>query len=181
MNNREQHNLIEELGPNKIKIAWPTHSELFSFKSPIPVTISSINYGGHAGHDALITLMHEARIQFLESLHLSEGDVDGEMKTKSEDKPSFKLGIILANLQVDYKKEVFRGQTLLAEVLPGVPSGTRWTLWQRLWIKDLDKNGPPMIAVEACFNFAFFDYEERRLAKAPESLIKRILNLHHLN
>ena len=46
----------------RIKIAVPPQ---FTFSTQIPVRITDINYGGHLGNDALLALLHEARVQFL--------------------------------------------------------------------------------------------------------------------
>jgi len=37
----------------------------FPFGIDIPVRITDINYGGHLGNDAVLGLVHEARIAFL--------------------------------------------------------------------------------------------------------------------
>jgi acyl-CoA thioester hydrolase len=38
--------------------------EQFPFSAGIAVRISDINYGGHIGYDAIISLIHEARMRF---------------------------------------------------------------------------------------------------------------------
>ena len=48
----------------RIKIEFP---EKFAYSTNIPVRITDINYGGHVGNDAILSLIHEARMQFLEN------------------------------------------------------------------------------------------------------------------
>ncbi|MFZ9695712.1 MAG: hypothetical protein ACO3AY_07565 [Chitinophagaceae bacterium] len=36
----------------------------FKYSFEIPIRITDINYGGHVGNDRMLTLAHEARIQF---------------------------------------------------------------------------------------------------------------------
>ena len=45
------------------------------FSVILPVWVSHINYGQHLAHDALIGLLHEARVRWLSSLSLSELDL----------------------------------------------------------------------------------------------------------
>jgi acyl-CoA thioester hydrolase len=51
----------------RIKIEIP---EQFIFETQLKVRIGDINYGGHMGNDAVLTLAHQARIEFLEKSKL---------------------------------------------------------------------------------------------------------------
>ena len=46
----------------RVKVALPA---TFPFRTEIPVRITDLNYGGHLGNDALLGLLHEARVHFL--------------------------------------------------------------------------------------------------------------------
>lgn len=46
----------------RVKVALPVS---FPFTTQLPVRITDINYGAHLGNDALLGLLHEARIHFL--------------------------------------------------------------------------------------------------------------------
>ena len=46
----------------RIKLNLP---EQFLFSTNIAVRITDINYGGHVGNDSFLSLIHEARQQFL--------------------------------------------------------------------------------------------------------------------
>ena len=70
--------------------------ETFSFQTEIPVRITDINYGNHLGNDAILSMMHEARVQFLQSLGYTELDVEG-------------AGMIMADTAIIYKGEGFYG------------------------------------------------------------------------
>ena len=58
----------------RIKIDLPQN---FSFRTEIPVRITDINYGGHAGNDTILSLIHEARMQFLANSGYSELNFEG--------------------------------------------------------------------------------------------------------
>ena len=82
----------------RVKVALP---DTFSFATEIPVRITDLNYGGHLGNDALLGILHEARVHFLRSLGL-ENDYD----------PVSKLGLIMVDVAVEYKGEAFHGDVL---------------------------------------------------------------------
>jgi acyl-CoA thioester hydrolase len=46
----------------RVKVSLP---ESFGFAVAIPVRITDLNYGAHLGNDALLSILHEARVQFL--------------------------------------------------------------------------------------------------------------------
>ena len=48
----------------RIKITLPTHVD---FSTEIALRIGDINYGGHLGNDAVLALVHEARVQLFVS------------------------------------------------------------------------------------------------------------------
>ena len=45
----------------RVKLQLPV---TFSFQTNIPIRIGDINYGGHMGHDAVLPIIQEARVQF---------------------------------------------------------------------------------------------------------------------
>ena len=71
----------------RIHLNLPAH---FPFCAELRVRITDVNYGGHMGNDALLGLLHEARVQFLAHYGLSELDIGG-------------LGIIMADSVIVYK------------------------------------------------------------------------------
>lgn len=75
----------------------------FLFSTDIPVLISDINYNNHLGHDAIITLIHEARVRFLKAHGFTELDIGG-------------FGLVMTDLTVIYQAEVFYGEILAIEV-----------------------------------------------------------------
>jgi acyl-CoA thioesterase FadM len=75
----------------------------FLFTTELPLRISDINYGGHLGNDAVLSLAQEARIRFLRSHGWSERDVAG-------------VGIIMTDAVVVYRSEAFLGDVLAIDV-----------------------------------------------------------------
>ena len=92
----------------RIKLT-PPDPDSFIFKTVIRPRISDINYGNHLGHDRLISLLHEARLRFLNEHGLNEIDIGG-------------CGIIMADLAITYATEVNYGEDLEVEIALTDPS-----------------------------------------------------------
>jgi acyl-CoA thioesterase FadM len=75
----------------------------FLFTTEIPLRVSDINYGGHLGNDAVLSLAQEARMRFLCSHGWTEQDVTG-------------VGIIMTDAVVVYRSEAFYGDVLTIDV-----------------------------------------------------------------
>lgn len=84
----------------RVEIALP---DSFPFSTEIPVRIGDLNYGGHVGNDAYLSIVHEARVRFLASRGWSEHDVAG-------------AAIIMADAALVYRAEAFHGMVLRVEV-----------------------------------------------------------------
>jgi acyl-CoA thioester hydrolase len=59
----------------RVKLEIP---ETLPFSTEISVRIGDINYGGHLGNDAVLSIVHEARVRFLGSLGYTEMNVEGK-------------------------------------------------------------------------------------------------------
>jgi len=81
----------------RVKVSLP---ESFGFAVEIPVRITDLNYGAHLGNDALLSILHEARVQFLASLGAAEFN------------PASQLGFIMVDVAIEYKGEAFHGDVL---------------------------------------------------------------------
>lgn len=135
----------------RVKIDLPAR---MLFSCTLPVRITDVNYGGHVGNDSLLSLLHEARLQFLRSMGYSEKDVEGR-------------GIIMTDAVLVYKSEIFYGETLTIEI--GVADVQRHGLDI---LYRVTSNGKE--AARAKTGIAFFDYEKRSIAPMPEKFSSRI-------
>ena len=75
----------------RLKIKLPT---VFLFHADIPIRITDVNYGGHVGNDTLLSIIHEARVQFLKHHGYKEMNLEG-------------LGLIMSDVMIEFKKELF--------------------------------------------------------------------------
>jgi acyl-CoA thioesterase FadM len=121
----------------------------FPFAVEMPVRISDINYGGHLGNDAVLSLLQEARIHYLRLHGYSEKDVDG-------------VGLIMTDAVILYRAEAFHGDRLRIEIAVGNCEAHGCDFYYRATNMASGKE-----VVRAKTGVAFFDYERRRVAEVP--------------
>lgn len=133
-------------GMARIKITLPDHTD---FVTEIALRIGDINYGGHLGNDAVLSLVHEARVRLFASLGFAELDIDG-------------LGIILTDAAVVYKAEAFYGDRL--RIALAVDEFNRYgcDIFYRLSNTETGKE-----VARAKTGLVFFDYAARKLHAVP--------------
>jgi acyl-CoA thioesterase FadM len=130
----------------RLKIELP---ETFPFSTEIPVRITDINYGGHLGNDAMLSLVHEARMRFYAHHGWKESDIDG-------------CGTIMADAALVYKAEVFYGDVLRFEVAVADIGRVGCDIVYRA-----TKVGSRQSALEAKTGIVFVDYATRKIQKVP--------------
>jgi acyl-CoA thioester hydrolase len=133
---------------NRVMLELP---EQLQFSTDIAVRISDINYGGHLGHDAIISLMHEARVRFLRHHDFSESAIDG-------------VGLIMTDLIVQYKAEVFYGDILTIEV--DVQAFNKYGCDFVYRVVNRERGTE---VARAKTGIVFFDYAKRRIVGIPQS------------
>lgn len=133
----------------RIKIDVPAH---FKFTTSLPVRITDLNYGGHVGNDTILSLMHEARMQFLNQFGYSELEFAG-------------TGLIMSDVGIEYKNEVFYGDSILASVVAGDFSKVSFDLYYKFEKRSDEKNILLAIGKTGmiCFNYAL-----KKIAAVPE-------------
>jgi acyl-CoA thioesterase FadM len=121
------------------------------YKTEIPIRISDINYGGHLGNDAVLSMVHEARIQFLKSFGYTELDVEG-------------TGIMMTDAIIVYSSEGFYGDTLLIEVAATDFQSTQCDVLFRLTNKTTKKE-----VARVKTGIAFFNKQTRKISAVPDA------------
>ena len=130
--------------------------ENFSFITQIPVRITDINYGGHVGNDSILSLLHEARMQFLQHAGYTEMNVAG-------------VGLIMADAAIEFKGEAFYGDVLKAYVTADEFSRIGFQLYYKL-VKSSDET----VVVLAKTGMICFDYEKRKVVSVPQEAVERL-------
>lgn len=137
----------------RIKIAVP---EQFSFSCQIAVRITDINYGGHVGNDTILTIIHETRMQFLNSLGFTEMNFGG-------------IGMIMADAAIEFKNELFYGDSVIASVAVADISKIGFDL-----IYKLEKEEDKKIVAIAKTGMICYDYTAKKITTIPEVALKKI-------
>ncbi|MCW4149449.1 thioesterase family protein [Halomonas sp. 18H] len=138
----------------RIKIDFP-EAEI-CHRHPLAVRITDMNYGRHLGHDAVISLMHEARVQALASLGLSEGDMAG-------------YPCVAADLAIQYQSESRWPDALVAETAIPEPSRKAISVYHRLRREPDGRS-----VATARLTLMLVDPEAGRPVPVPDALIERL-------
>ena len=126
--------------------------DTFTFQTEIPVRITDINYGNHLGNDAILSMMHEARVQFLQSLGYTELELEG-------------AGLIMSDTAIIYKGEGFYGDVLTVRVAATDLNKYGFDLMY-LFTNQYGKEIAHAKTGMLCFN-----YQTRKLMALPEKAI----------
>ena len=133
----------------RAKIGLPDH---FNFSCSIPVRITDINYGGHAGNDAVLSIIHEARMQFLNRLGYTEMQFAG-------------VGMIMSDVAIEFKNELFYGDIVIASVTTREISKIGFDLLYKL---EKESNGKKILVSLAKTGMICYDYEKKKIVAVPE-------------
>lgn len=142
----------------RIKIELP---EEFRFHCSIPVRITDINYGGHVGNDSLLSILHEARMQYFRSFGYTELEFGG-------------TGLIMAAVQIQFKAEMFYGDTVEAFVTAADFSATGFELFYKLEKKATDAGGNPVSVALAQTSMICYDYDKKKISRLPEAVREKL-------
>lgn len=137
----------------RIKLTLPSK---FFFSTLIPIRITDINYGNHLGNDAVLSIFHEARMQYLESVGYTELNFAG-------------TGLIMSDVAIEFKAEAFYGETLKAYVTVSEFSRAGFELYYKL-VKGEEET----IVATARTGMVCFDYTRRKVVAVPEEAVKKL-------
>ena len=144
---------------SRIKIDLP---ENFSFTTSIPIRITDINYGGHAGNDTILSLLHEARMQYLQCIGYTEMDFAGG-------------GMIMADVGIEFKNELFYGDIVYASVAAANIGKVSFDLYYKLEKKvDQTRDERKILVAIAKTGMVCYDYKIKKIMTLPEEARKKI-------
>jgi acyl-CoA thioesterase FadM len=141
----------------RVKLQLPSH---FFFRTEIPIRISDINYGGHLGNDAVLSIAHEARIQFFRHLGYSEFEIEG-------------TGIVMTDAIVVYSSEGFYGDVLIVDVGATDFQLTHCDVVYRLTNKLTEKE-----IARVKTGIAFVNKQSRRISAVPDAFRQKCGSIH---
>lgn len=118
-----------------------------------------INYGGHVGNERALLFFQMARMNFFESLGLSEMNL-GEG-----------AGVIQKNGFVEYNKQLFLDDKIFIKIIDIEFSKTSFNIKYEIYNDKEEKviNGSTLLVC--------FDYSTHRIKKIPESFKEKALKI----
>lgn len=135
----------------RVKLKNPAE---FLFKTKIPVRITDLNYGLHVGNDTVLSIAHEARLQFLKYYGFDEGKIVHN-----------NIGLIMADAVIQYKNEIFYGVNLEVNITPIDFTTTGFDLFYLFADADSGREYVRMKTAMVCFN-----YDLHKAVKRPIEL-----------
>lgn len=121
----------------------------FDFFTDVGIRISDINYAYHLGNDAVLRLIHEARVRYLQQYGFGELDICG-------------IGLMITDVAVVYKSQGYYGDPLRIEVTTAEPTRYGCDLYYRLTNTATGRE-----VARAKTGIVFFDYEANKMAELP--------------
>jgi len=140
----------------RIKINLP---QQFSFSTNIKIRITDLNYGGHVGNDSFLSLVHEARQQYLHHFGYSELHIEA-------------TSLIMADAAIEFKKELNYGDEVKISVAANGFDKYGFDLFYQLEIIS-DNNF--VLAGKAKTGMLCYDYQNKKLMAVPEKLKQTLL------
>lgn len=140
---------------NRIKLSIP---DTFLFSTSIHIRVTDLNYGNHVGNDTVLSILQEARQQFLASKGYTELNVEG-------------YGLIMADAVVEYKKEIKYPNQLTVSVQAQDFDKMGFDIFYKI-----ELNGPegPVVAVKAKTGMMLFDYTTQKKASMTEAIMEKL-------
>lgn len=136
----------------RVKIKFPNENPLF--ETTIKVRVGDINYGGHVGNDAILSIIHEARVQFLAHYNFTELNMGGH-------------GVIMADVMIAYKAEGFYGDVLAITIYVDEITDRTFDLLYKI---QKEQNGSQVDVAHGKTGMICFDYDQRKIVEMSTAL-----------
>lgn len=140
---------------NRIKIALPP---TFHFSTTLKIRVTDLNYGGHVGNDSFLSLIQEARQQFLRSHDYEELSIAG-------------FGLIMADVAIEFKRELSYGDIVKISVAAADFDKLGFDLF---YLLELVNGEESILAGKAKTGMLFFDYTQKKKVPVPPEVIQKL-------
>lgn len=139
----------------RIKINLP---ETFAFSTEIKVRITDLNYGGHVGNDSFLSLIHEARMQYLNAYGYSELNFEN-------------TGLIMTDVGLEFKRELNFGDLVKIHVQATDFNKLGFDIYYLLEIIHPENN---IVAGKAKTGMLCYDYTNKKKVMIPNAAIDKL-------
>jgi len=139
----------------RVKVDLP---ENFAFTAKIPVRITDINYGGHVGNDTILSILHEARVQYLKHYGYTELNCGG-------------TGLIMSDVAIEFKNELFYEDTIIASVTATEFSKVAFEIYYKL---EKSNNGVNTLIAAAKTGMVCYDYSNKKIVAVSNEVKEKL-------
>jgi acyl-CoA thioester hydrolase len=139
---------------SRIKLTLP---EQFTFTATIPIRITDLNYGNHVGNDAILSIIHEARMQFLAHHGFAELNCAG-------------VGLIMSDVGIEFKKEIFYGDILSVNIAAVNFTSVGFDLYYQILNKE------KIVTALAKTGMVCYDYDKKKITAVPVVVKEKLGN-----
>jgi acyl-CoA thioesterase FadM len=137
----------------RVKLTFP--DDVFVFSTTMPVRITDINGANHLGNDALISMLSEARAQFMVQMGLQEEIANGAI-------------IVVTDLATMYQSESFYPEILRFEV-----GMTDLNKYGGDYVFRVTKEASGQPVALAKYGFVFLDVRQKKVVELPDYFRER--------
>lgn len=135
----------------RIKINLPGN---FYFSTNIKIRITDLNYGGHVGNDSFLSLIHEARQQFLNHFGYAELEIEN-------------VSLIMADAALEFKKELNYSDEVKISVAANGFDKYGFDIFYKL---EIINGSEISLAGKAKTGMLCYDYNSKKLMPVPGKL-----------
>ena len=136
---------------SRVKVDLP---ENFKFSTHIPIRITDINYGNHAGNQVFFELLHEARVRYLQQYNYGELNMEG-------------VALIMADAAIEFKTELLYGDDVEISVAAADFTRVGFDLFYKLTVI---RNGVYILAGKAKTAMICYNYDLKKVVTLPEKV-----------
>lgn len=140
---------------NRVKLTLP---ETFHFSTELVIRITDLNYGGHVGNDVFLSLIHEARQQYLLSMGYRELSFAG-------------VGLIMADVALEYKRELNHMDRVRIAVAAADLDKLGFDLYYKV---ELLTDEGWIVAAKAKTGMICYDYTVKKKVSIPREAIAKL-------
>ena len=137
----------------RVKVGLP---DKFLYSMERSVGISDLNYAKHLDSVAMVSILQEARLQFLANLGFTESNIYG-------------LGIVVTDMAVDYRSESFANDCLVIDV--GISNINRYGFDIGMQVTN---SALEAVVCNAKIGVVFFDFDRHKIAQVPPAFKRRL-------
>jgi acyl-CoA thioester hydrolase len=141
---------------SRIKLAKP---EKVLFQTTMKVSVDHLNYGNHVGNHHFLVYAHEARLQWLASLEMTELSIENH------------TGLIMSDSAIVYKSQLFWGDEFTVHLGLDDLTDRSFDILYHL----INKQNKTIAVIKT--GMVFFDYQKQTITRASVQTLQRLQGL----